>query len=80
MDEITLDDVIPILENKVSTNPAIVRLINEDISIRNGKFGTYIFYKTHNMTKPKFIKFNKFKGNYNTCAKEEIEKYVNVNK
>jgi len=80
MDEITLDDVIPIIENKVSTNPAIVRLINEDISIRNGKFGTYIFYKTHNMTKPKFIKFNKFKGNYNTCPKEEIEKYVNVNK
>ena len=26
------------------------------------------------MTKPKFIKFNKFKGNYNTCPKEEIEK------
>jgi len=80
MDEITLDDIIPIIENKVVVNPAIVRIINEEISIRNGKYGSYIFYKNHNMTKPKFIKFNKFKGDYNTCPKEEIEKYVNVNK
>ena len=28
------------------------------------------------MTKPKFIKLAKFGGNYNTCAKEEIERYV----
>ena len=67
LDEITMDDLIPIIENKVTLNTSIVRNINSDISIRNGKFGHYIFYKTHLMTKPKFIKLAGFKGNYNTC-------------
>lgn len=80
LDEITMDDLIPIIENKVTLNTSIVRNINSDISIRNGKFGHYIFYKTHLMTKPKFIKLAGFKGNYNTCPEEEIEKYVDNSK
>jgi DNA topoisomerase-1 len=80
IDEITMDDLIPIIENKVALNSSIIRNINSDISIRNGKFGHYIFYKTHLMTKPKFIKLARFKGNYNTCPEEEIEKFVSNNK
>lgn len=76
LDEITLDDIIPLIENKTSLNQSIIRTINSDISIRSGKYGNYIFYKTHNMNKPKFIKLQSFKGNYNTCPKEEIEQYV----
>ena len=76
MDEITLDDIIPLIENKTSLNQSVIRTINSDISIRSGKYGNYIFYKTHNMNKPKFIKLVGFKGNYNTCPTEEIEQYV----
>ena len=54
----------------------MIRVINNDISIRNGKFGHYIFYKTEKMTKPKFIKLKAFKGDYNTCPEEEIERFV----
>lgn len=79
IDDITIDDIIPIIENKVSLNPSIVREINSEISIRSGKYGNYIYYKTEKMNKPKFIKLGGFKGNYNTCLKEEIEEYVSKN-
>jgi DNA topoisomerase-1 len=79
--ELTLEeDIIPLIENTVSLNTAVVRMINSDISIRNGKFGHYIFYKTHRMTKPKFIKLAGFKGNYNTCPIDEMVSFVEKNK
>ena len=31
------------------------------------------------MSKPKFIKLNNFKGNYNTCPISELELYVSKN-
>lgn len=80
IDELTMDDLIPLIENTASLNTAIVRIVNSDISIRNGKFGHYIFYKTHHMPKPKFIKLAGFKGNYNTCPPEEIERFVSNSK
>jgi len=80
VDDLTMEDIIPLIENKVVLNPSIVRNINTDISIRKGKYGNYIFYKTHHMNKPKFIKLANFKGNYNTCPEEEVEKYVEKNK
>ena len=80
VDELAIDDLIPIIENKVTLNTSIVRNINDDISIRSGKFGNYIFYKTHSMSKPKFIKLAGFKGNYNTCPEEEIERFVDSSK
>jgi DNA topoisomerase I len=80
IDEITMDDLIPLIENTTSLNTAMVRIVNSDISIRNGKFGHYIFYKTHLMTKPKFIKLAGFKGNYNTCPEEDIERFVSNSK
>ena len=80
LDDITIDDLIPLIENTTSLNTTMVRIINADISIRNGKFGHYIFYKTSSMSKPKFIKLAGFKGNYNTCPEDEIERFVNKNK
>jgi len=79
IDDVTIEDIIPIIENRVNLNTSIIREISDDISIRNGKFGHYIFYKTSSMKKPKFIKLKGFKGDYNTCPKEEIEQYVAKN-
>ena len=74
--DVTMDDVTPLLENKVVSNSSIIRVINSNTSIRNGKFGHYIFYKTSDMTKPKFIKLKGFKGEYNTCPVKELELFV----
>ena len=72
--DITLDDVIQIMEN--STNPNMVREISPELSIRKGKFGDYIFYKTKKMSKPKFLKLNDFKENYKTCEIEVLKEWI----
>ena len=53
-DDITIDDVMKVLNNKSSNNPNVLKQLNEHISIRKGKYGPYIMHKTKDMTKPKF--------------------------
>ena len=53
---IMLEDVIDILSGKKSTNPNVLKIVTDDISIRKGKYGPYIFYKNGNMKKPRFLK------------------------
>ena len=52
--KITLEDVLPYLKNEVK-NTNVLKKLNDDISIRTGKYGPYVFYKTKTMKKPKFI-------------------------
>mgnify|MGYP001228522694 CR=1 FL=1 len=60
-DEIELEDVISYLDgSKTSSgNKNVLKQINEYASVRNGKWGPYVFYKTSSMNKPKFIKIPK---------------------
>jgi len=67
---ISLNDVIPLLENK------IVREINENLSIRKGNYGDYIFYKTSTMKKPQFYKLNTFEDDYKKCSIETIKEWI----
>jgi topoisomerase IA-like protein len=30
-------------------------VINDEMSVRKGRYGPYVYYKTNNMNKPKFI-------------------------
>ena len=73
-DDITIDVIIPILEKDKSKT--LVRTINETTSIRIGKYGDYIFYKTARMKKPKFLKLNKFNDDYKTCELDVIQKWL----
>ena len=58
--EITLEDVVSVLENGGSQkNKSIIREIDKEISIRKGKFGPYVYYKTEKMKKPKFCGLGK---------------------
>lgn len=75
-DAITLQDVISVIENKSSSNKSIVRSLNEDLSIRNGKYGEYIFYKTKKMTKPKFLKLKGFTEDPHTCDANTLVQWV----
>ena len=53
--EITLKDVIDCLNsNNTTRNKTIIKEFDDEISIRKGKFGNYVFYKTSKMKKPKF--------------------------
>jgi len=71
---VSLKNVINAIENK-GQNSSILREINEDISIRTGKFGPYVFYKSKNMNKPVFI--NMKKSNITmTMSNADIEEIV----
>jgi len=53
---VQLEDVLDILLGKKSGNPKVLKIITEHISVRKGKYGPYIFYKTDSMKKPRFMK------------------------
>ena len=53
--QITLEDVLPFLMGEKSSNPKVLLVIDGDLSVRMGKFGPYLFYKTKTMKKPRFI-------------------------
>ena len=81
-DEITLDEIIPILEkvnNESHEDKNMLRKLSDVLSIRTGKFGAYGFYKTDEMKKPQFLNIKKFKDSILTCEKEVIIKWLEDN-
>ena len=52
MGAITLSDVEDVLSGKKSANPNVLRMLRDDLSLRRGKWGPYLFYKTDKMKKP----------------------------
>jgi len=78
---IVLADVIKMIESdaatkETTTKETIVREVSKDISIRKGKYGEYIFYKTSKMSKPKFIALTTFKDDYLTCSSAQILQHI----
>ena len=55
LDEVVLDDVLDVLKGKKQSNKNVLKIITGEISVRKGKYGPYVFYKTDKMKKPKFI-------------------------
>ena len=76
--DITLDGVISLIERPKmpSSTASVAREINKSLSIRTGKYGHYIYYKTSKMSKPKFLNFKGYKGEYMTDAKEDVLKWI----
>ena len=54
----------------------MIRFITSDISIRNGKFGDYIFYKTPDMKNPSFLKIKGFTEDYKSCPLNTLIKWI----
>lgn len=54
----------------------IIRHINKELSIRNSKYGDYIFYKTLSMSKPRFLKLKGYEGDYNNDTIETILSWI----
>ena len=69
-DNIKLEDVLDILMGKKSSNPNVLSMLNENFSVRKGKYGPYIFYKTSFMKKPRFLNL---KGNdWKSMSNDEL--------
>jgi hypothetical protein len=57
----------------------IMRTIDENTTIRYGRYGPYIFHKTAKMTKPVFVALKGFPeahGNYMTCDASVIHEWI----
>lgn len=55
----------------------IIRTLNDNLSVRKGKYGAYIHYKTPTMKKPQFFNIQKFKESYKYCSEEVLLKWIN---
>ena len=72
-ENITMVDVIDFLD---SSDSNVLREFSKNLSIRNGKYGNFIYYKTDKMKKPEFISLKDFKQDYMICDETEIEVYI----
>jgi topoisomerase IA-like protein len=73
MENVALADVLEVLERTTeqssnSSESGIIRIITNNINIRKGKYGDYVFYKTPKMSKPSFLKLDGFEEDYKTCT------------
>lgn len=73
MDDIQYIDVIRYLDKDTVLDPTkpvgLVRELNNNLSIRTGKYGDYIFYKKPRAKKAEFFKLNGFDSDYKKCDK-----------
>ena len=72
----TIEDAIKLLDSVMESSSAILRELTPDLSIRKGKFGPYIFYKTKAMKKPRFLDLRNFEQGFGTCEKSDLIKWI----
>ena len=74
--EIKIDDALTILKDCDSETNGLVRKISNELAIRKGKFGDYLFYKTPTMKKPQFLKLDEFNDDYKNCSLEFLKSWI----
>jgi DNA topoisomerase-1 len=70
LNEITRNDILDFLQKDNTNdvkNEKILRVLSENISIRKGKFGNYIYYKQKTMKTPSFFNLKKFPDSILEC-------------
>lgn len=72
---ITVSDI----EEFMNSNKNIIKKFSEELSIRKGKYGDYIYYKTQKMKKPKFINVSKLKDINDISKSTEKELLERIN-
>ena len=73
---ITIENIPELLSSKMLDNKNVLRILNDHLSIRRGKFGAYIYYKTPEMAKPEFLSLKKFGRGFSTCEKEVLAEWI----
>jgi len=72
IENINYDDVVEVLQKSGN----VIRKINDDMSIRTGKRGNYLFYKTAKMRKPQFLTLKDCTLDYAECEISIIRQWV----
>jgi topoisomerase IA-like protein len=73
--KITLQEAVAYIQEKVSTQVSSKHILLDDtMSIREGKYGHYVYYKTESMKKPQF--FSLKKCNFLEKTNEETLQWV----
>ena len=72
----TMENIINIIEGNVKTNTGIVREFNNNLSLRKGQYGHYVYYKTSSMKKPKFLSLKGCKLDVELASNEEFMEYL----
>jgi DNA topoisomerase-1 len=79
VDQITFADVLPILSGddiKDTTNKLVLRVFTSTLSVRKGKYGPYIYYKTKTMDKPSFLNLRNFDQGFGVCSVKDMVDWV----
>jgi len=72
VESITFEEI----EKFLDEGSNIMREVTTNISIRKGKKGFYIFFKTAKMKKPQFYDLNGFKEDYKTCDIDVLKSWI----
>jgi|UniRef100_A0A6C0DYN6 DNA topoisomerase-1 len=64
------------MTKEMKENKNIIRKLTENLSIRNGKYGAYIYYQTLDMKKPQFYNLNSFKESYRYCNERRLLDWI----
>jgi len=73
---IKLCDVVDLLEGKKSTNSNVLYEFDKTLSIRKGKYGPYIFFKTEKMKRPLFKNFKGKHWEKDFSSKDELREWI----
>ena len=73
IENIECDEVIAIIS---SSQTKFTRKITDNIDIRQGEYGEYIFYKTPRMKQPKVYKLDGFVGDYKKGNPELVKRWI----
>ena len=72
IESITFKDI----EKYLDEGSNIIRKISDNITIRKGAKGEYIFYKTNKMKKPEFYNLKGFEVNYQFCSIDILKEWI----
>lgn len=72
IESITFKDI----EKYLDEGSNIIREVSDNITIRKGAKGDYIFYKTNKMKKPQFYNLNGFEEKYQFCSIDILKSWI----
>ena len=76
IESINFEEVEEFLKNSESIGSNIIRIINDNLSIRKSAKGDYIFFKTAKMKKPSFFNLNGINEDYKTCEIDVLKSWI----
>ncbi len=71
IEQVVLSDIPAVVAGK-----NVLRVLTPALSIRNGKYGPYIYYQTEKMKKPKFYDLKGFEQGFGVCDPDELVAWI----